>query len=117
MLTATLTLTPARCAPNEPVDAELRAVNEGGEAVTVGFGSGLRADFVLRDETGAARWRWSADRVFAQMLGEETLEPRGGVLVCRARVPAPAAPGRYRVVATLASYDHPLDASAALVVA
>ena len=115
-LTATLTLDRARCAPNETVGAELRVVNGGAEAAVVGFGSGLRCDFVLETEAGDARWRWSDGRAFIQMLGEETLDARGGALVYRAPVPAPSAPGRYRVVGVLASYDTPLSASAELLV-
>ena len=122
-LAATLTLDRVRCAPNETVAAELRVVNGGAEPAVAGFGSGLRCDFVVEPAGGSggggggpALWRWSDGRAFIQMLGEETLAPGGGALVYRARVPAPAAPGRYRVTGTLASYDHPLAASAELTV-
>src|SRR5215217_6858077 len=107
-LSAIVTLDPGRCAPNDVVAAELRVVNAGALPVTVGFGSGLRSDFVIEPAGGGAPlWRWSAGRGFIQMLGEETIPAHGGALVYRARVPAPDAAGRYRVVGVLASYDHP----------
>ena len=114
-LTASLALDRARCAPNETVDVELRVVNAGGDEVVVGFSSGMRYDVVV-ERDGTELWRWSEGRAFAQMLGEETIPPRGGALAYRVRVPAPSAPGRYRVVATLASYDRPLAADEQLLV-
>ncbi len=58
----------------EPVALTLTVANNGGYALTLSFTSGQRYDFLVRNESGSEVWRWSADKVFAEALGEEKLE-------------------------------------------
>lgn len=53
----------------------LHVTNPSPEPMTLEFASAQRYDFVVRSKGGAEVWRWSADQMFAQMLGEETLAP------------------------------------------
>jgi hypothetical protein len=39
------------------------------------FSSSQRYDFQIADRAGTVAWHWSADRMFAQMLGSERLAP------------------------------------------
>jgi hypothetical protein len=60
--------------PGEPVQLRLEALNDTDEPVTLAFSSSQKYDFEVLWEDQLL-WRWSADRVFAQMLTEETLTP------------------------------------------
>jgi hypothetical protein len=60
--------------PGEPVQLRLELVNDRAESARLTFSSTKQFDFeVLWDDQ--LLWRWSADRLFAQMLTEETLAP------------------------------------------
>jgi hypothetical protein len=47
--------------------------------VTLEFTSGQRYDFEVLDANGTGVWTWSADRMFAQVLGTETIAAGGSV--------------------------------------
>jgi hypothetical protein len=51
----------------------LHVTNPSAQPVTLEFANAQRYDFVVQTAAGAEVWRWSADQMFAQMLGEETL--------------------------------------------
>ncbi|MFC7155337.1 BsuPI-related putative proteinase inhibitor [Halomarina halobia] len=59
-----------RATVDEGVTFAFTVENTGDEPVSLTFADAARADFVV-DE----RWRWSDGRLFAQVLGEETLAP------------------------------------------
>jgi len=85
---------------------DLVVANGGTEVATLAFGTSQRYDFVVRDESGAEVWRWSADRMFGQAVSEASV-PVGGVLEYHESW-VTAARGRYRAEARLVSTDHPL---------
>lgn len=60
--------------PGEPVRLRLELVNDRTEPVRLTFGSTRQYDFEVLWEDQLL-WRWSADRLFAQMLTEEMLAP------------------------------------------
>jgi hypothetical protein len=60
--------------PGEPVQLRVEVFNDAAEPVTLFFSSSQKCDFEVLWEDQLL-WRWSADRVFAQMLTEETLAP------------------------------------------
>ena len=60
--------------PGQPVQLRLELFNEGAEPVRLTFNSSKKFDFEVLWEDQLL-WRWSADRLFAQMLTEETLAP------------------------------------------
>ncbi len=111
MLALTVATDQAAYAPGATITARLTVINDAKDAVILGFSSSQRYDFAIETEAGETRWRWAGDRMFAQMLGEETLGPGKG-LVYTERFPAPREPGRYRVVARLASRTPPASAAA-----
>jgi hypothetical protein len=88
-----------------PVAWTLEVRNDGPRPVTLTFGTGKRGDVMLR-QGPTEPYRWSRERVFTQALGQETLGPREArsyPLPDRLDVP----PGRYELVATLASDPAP----------
>jgi len=91
----------------DTVALALTVANAGREGVRLSFGTAQRYDFAVRNEAGVEVWRWSAERMFGQVAGEEEV-PSGGVLEYHEAWVARAA-GRYRVVARLESSDHPLE--------
>src|SRR2546430_15810537 len=63
-----------RYAPGQPVRLRLEVFNDAAEPVRLHFKSSQQYDFHVLWEDQLL-WRWSADRMFAQMLTEETLAP------------------------------------------
>jgi len=61
----------------EPLEMTLTLRNAGSQPVQLLFSTSQRYDFLARNDAGEEVWRWSADMVFAQVLGEETLGPGG----------------------------------------
>ncbi|WP_224269257.1 BsuPI-related putative proteinase inhibitor [Haloprofundus salinisoli] len=109
MLTATLTATPQE----EYVEFELTVENRGDERVTLSFRDARRAEFVVTDADGDSEvWRWSDGRMFAQMLGSETLDP--GESMTFEGVWDDPEPGEYAVVGELAAADAGAEAETAL---
>jgi len=60
---------------NEPIKMTLKIFNYNEENVVFHFNTSQRYDFIIEDEEGNEVWRWSKDRMFAMVLGEETLGP------------------------------------------
>lgn len=96
--------------PGEPVGMTLRVANDSDREVTLRFSSGQRYDFAIRDDRDVEVWRWSEDRGFVQMLGEERL-PGGDELVYREEFLGRLEPGTYELVGTLTSSDQAASAS------
>lgn len=94
----------------EPVRMKVQIANESDEAITLQFSSGQRYEFTIQNDRDREIWRWSEDRGFIQMLGEERLASRGA-LVYRAEFHGRLEPGSYRVTGTLTLLDQPLSAS------
>jgi hypothetical protein len=49
--------------------------NSGTQPLVLEFNSSARYDFEVRTPSGGEVWRWSADQMFAQVLGSDTLAP------------------------------------------
>lgn len=58
----------------ESVPMTLALKNIGDEPLTLRFSSGQQYDFIVA-RSGKEVWRWSADKVFIQVLGSLTLAP------------------------------------------
>ncbi|WP_224449973.1 BsuPI-related putative proteinase inhibitor [Haloprofundus salilacus] len=105
MLTATLTAKPEV----DRVDFELKVENQGTEEVTLSFRDARRAEFLVVDVEGEEeQWRWSDGRMFAQMLGSETLAP--GESTTFEGVWDDPEPGGYVAVGELAAADADAEA-------
>ena len=93
----------------------LTLVNGADHRVEIRFPDGRTREFTVYDEIGREVWRWSAGRLFTQMIQNRLLGAGDSTTIAERWTPS--APGRYRVVAVLRSSDHPLTRSAEFVVA
>jgi hypothetical protein len=84
--------------------------NTGTAAQTLEFSSGQRYDFAIED-TRAPVWRWSADKSFIQVLGEETIAP-GDSLMFRERFSGELTAGSYRALGMVVRMGSELSATA-----
>jgi hypothetical protein len=98
-------------AQGEPIQLTLEVVNHGAQPVTLRFPTAQRYDVVVREPQGRQVWRWSADQMFAQVLGEETLAAAGGRLTYRVAVREPLPAGRYAVIGSVPLIGGALAAS------
>lgn len=76
-----------------------------GALTEVRFPSGQTHEFIVLDERDREVWRWSEGRLFTQALRTRQLK-RGDALRYSATWDT-AAPGRYRVVASLNAPEYP----------
>jgi hypothetical protein len=92
----------------------LNIVNHTDEPVEFNFSSAQRYDLAIADEHGDEVWRWSAERMFAQMLGAEILGPGNEEASYSERHEGILAHGIYRITGTLTAIDRPLLAEIAI---
>lgn len=114
-LRVTLTTDRTEYATGDSIVIVLQVTNTTDSAVVFEFTSGQRFDFVVLDDRGDPVWRWSADRVFIQMLGAERLEPSESLAYeesFRGSLPT----GSYTVVGMLVATNEPLEASTTIAV-
>ena len=95
-LQLTLTTDKPAYRAGEPIELTLTVTNRSTEPRVLEFSSSQRYDFEIADSAGAVVWQWSADRMFAQMMGTERLAP-GASQEYRERFLGQLAPGLYRV--------------------
>jgi intracellular proteinase inhibitor BsuPI len=97
-------------AQGEPLELTLEVVNRSQRPITLGFRTSQRYDLLIQNAQGQEVWRWSAERMFAQMLGQEVLSPNGGKLtyhvVVREKIPR----GAYTVIGVVPAVDARLSA-------
>ena len=98
-------------AAGESIVMELVVFNRTGESLTFDFMNAQHYDFIIEDAEGNSVWRWSEGRMFAQMLGEETLGPGREEVVYTETHTGPLPPGGYKVTGSLISANRPLSAS------
>jgi hypothetical protein len=97
-------------AAGEPIALTLALVNAGSEPLRLRFMTAQRYDFTLQDQRGQQVWRWSSERFFAQVLGEETIAP-GGALSYSATVRHALPTGWYTAVGVLPAAEGRVSAS------
>jgi uncharacterized repeat protein (TIGR01451 family) len=88
---------------SDDVQFTFTVTNDGDDPVDLSFSDALEADFAVLDD-GTERWRFSEGRMFAQMLGSETLDP-GGTTTYEATWDDPES-GEYTAVASLEARQH-----------
>lgn len=115
-LKTTLTADKPAYAPGDPIIFTLRVVNATAKPVRLTFRTAQRFDVVMQDGQGREVWRWSARRLFAQVLGQETLGPSGGEFVARATAEGKFSPGTYTVKGVIPALEGALSASTTLTV-
>jgi hypothetical protein len=102
-------------ASGEPITITLEVTNRTAAPLTFEFSSGQRYDFVIHDEAGETVWRWSRDKAFMQMLGQETVAP-GSALTYVEVFQGELLPGSYTVIGDLVATNRPLSGSTAILV-
>ena len=114
-LTVRVAPTRTTYAAGEPITLTLAVKNPTDLAVTLRFATGQRYDFVIESAAGVEVWRWSADRAFTQVLGEQTVPP-GWELDYNETFTGRLAAGTYRVRGLVTAVGESLEASAEVVV-
>ena len=106
-----LTTDKASYAAGEPIVMELIVFNRVAQNLTFDFRNAQHYDFIIEDEEGNSVWGWAEGRMFAQVLGEETLGPGREEVVYTETHAEPLRPGSYKVIGALISANRPLSAS------
>ena len=75
-LVARLDVEKAQFQPGEPVELTLRVVNCASAPITRSFPDAQRFEFTATGPDGLEVWRWSDDKTFEEVLGEQTFQPR-----------------------------------------
>ena len=102
-------------APGEPVTMVLKVFNRTDDEVTFHFNTTQRYDFVIKDEEENEVWRWSKDRMFATMLGEETLGPDNPDATYTAQYKGKLSPGSYKITGILVAVNRPMAGSVTII--
>jgi len=92
------------------VELTLQVVNRGPQPVTLQFRDSQRYDFLIQNAQGQEVWRWSANQMFAQILGQETLSSDGGKLTYRIVARAMLMRGSYTVTGVVPAIDAQMSA-------
>jgi hypothetical protein len=93
--------------PLQDIEAKLTIRHSGDEPVRLQFSTSQRYDLTILGADGDEIWRWSAERAFAQVMGEEVLGPSRRELVYRQRVSAPERPGAYTLAGRITTTAGP----------
>ena len=97
--------------PEQPVNIEFCVFNRTGEEITLYFRNAQRYDFTIEDEEGKEIWRWSKDRMFAMVLGEEILGPNNPEIIYATEYKDKLSTGYYKVTGILVAKDRPMSGS------
>ena len=97
----------------EYIKIALKIFNYTDEQISFQFNSSQRYDFIIADEEENEIWRWSKDRMFAMLLGEETLglNNNNTTVVYTERVNTKLAPGYYKITGIFVSNNRPMSGS------
>jgi len=107
----TLTTDKAVYSPGEPISITLTVFNYTQDTITFTFASSQWYDFVVKKE-GKKIWRWSEEKAFAQVMGEERINT-GEKLAYKEtyRPKKELALGTYSVAGRLACREPPVQAT------
>ena len=106
-----LTTDKAVYAVGDRIVIELIVFNRTAKNLTFDVGDAQHYDFIIENTEGNGVWRWAEGRMFAQVLGEETLGPGREEVVYTETYAGPLQPGDYEVTGALISSNRPLSAS------
>ena len=100
----------------DPVIMTLKVFNYTKEDVTFYFNTAQRYDFIIEDEEGNEIWRWSKDKMFAMVLGEETLGSANLEIIYTAEYKGKLIPGYYKIIGIFISQDRPMSGNIIIMV-
>ena len=95
----------------EPIKMTFKIFNYKEENIVFYFNTSQRYDFIIEDEEGNEIWRWSEGRMFAQMLGEETLGLTNSEIIYIAEYTDKLSPGYYKVTGFFVAQDRLMSGS------
>lgn len=95
----------------ESVKMTLKIFNYTEEEITFYFNTSQRYDFVIEDEKGNEIWRWSNGRMFALVLGEETLGSNNPKIIYTIEYKSELDSGNYKIIGVLVAKDKPMSGS------
>jgi len=101
---------------NEPIKMTLKIFNYNEENVVFHFNNAQRYDFIIEDKEGNEIWRWSEDRMFAMVLGEEVLGPDNPEIIYTAEYKDKLSPGYYKITGILVAKDRPMSGNVIIIV-
>jgi hypothetical protein len=90
------------------VRLDFRVTNGTSRAVELNFPSGRTHDFIVADTLGRELWKWSAGRLFTQVMQNRVLD-RDETLSYDAEWMPGALHGTYVAVVSLNSTSHPIE--------
>ena len=96
--------------PGDAIGFRVTVSNASANPVTLRCKDSQRFDVTVQDSTEKEVWRWSADRMFAQMMSEDTLAPgqsRSYTASFTGNLPL----GQYRASGTIVCLEPPPSAS------
>lgn len=100
----------------EPIMMTLKIFNYTEEGIVFHFNTAQRYDFIIEDEEGSKIWRWSKDRMFAMVLGEDTLGPNNPEVTYTVEYKGELIPGYYKVTGILVAEDRPMSGNIIIMV-
>lgn len=95
----------------EPITMAIKVFNHTGEEIIFHFNTAQRYDFIIEDEEGNEIWRWSKERMFAMVLGEETLGPTNTEVIFTEGYKGKLSQGYYKVTGIFIARDRPMSGS------
>jgi len=100
---------------DDVIELMLELQNNSEQPLILDFSTGQRYDFAIVRSPADTVWSWSKERMFMQMLGQETVQPNQ-VLVYREQVSSQLPAGTFTIVGRIVAQDQTLMASAVIVV-
>ena len=95
----------------EPIIMTVKIFNYTKEDIAFHFNTSQRYDFIIEDEEGNEVWRWSKDRMFAMVLGEETLGPTTPEIIYTLKYQGKLSSGYYKITGVFVARDRPMSGS------
>ena len=93
----------------EPIIITLKIFNYTEEDIAFHFNTSQRYDFIIEDEKGNEIWCWSKERMFAMVLGEETLGPTNPEIIYTVEYKGKLNPGYYKATGIFIAKDRPMS--------
>lgn len=96
---------------SEPIMMTLKIFNYTEEDIVFHFNTSQRYDFIIENEEGNEVWRWSKDRMFAMMLGEEILGPTNTEVIYTEEYKDKLSSGYYKITGIFVAQEKPMSGS------
>jgi len=101
---------------DEPIIMTLKVFNYTEEDIVFHFNASQRNDFIIEDEEGNEVWRWSEGRMFAMVLGKESLGPHNPEVIYTAEYKDKLSPGYYKITGIFVAQDRPMSGNVIIIV-